>query len=212
MMHARRATLTLAALLCTSALALAQDAQAPRAVGGVNITSGQQPPATATAPTAPTLPTPRFAPPRPQGQLVNVKVEFTITDQLGSRPPVKKTMTMVVADKESSRIRTNVEYNYPLTTLNDKGEVVRRGGVNRGTAPLSVDVSPAIEGNKVRLEFSIEYSTTDADAGGGPDNKTTVSERLAVILESGIPLIVAQSSDAYSDRKITVEIKAMILK
>jgi hypothetical protein len=173
--------------------------QAPTAQAGT-----AQPPAT-TAPTAPRMM------PRPQrGQLINVKVEFTITDQIGTKPPIKKTVAMVVADGESSRIRSTVEFRYPVSVKNDKGELIKT--TNSGNAPLSVDVSPAVEGNKVRLDFSVEYSATDFQEDGSVSSKTTVSERLAAILDSGIPLIVAQSSDAYSDRKVTVEIKATILK
>ncbi len=181
-----------------SGYTLESDQQAHTAQAG----TGQ---ATAT----PTPQAPRMM--RPQrGQLINVRVEFTITDQIGTKPPIKKTMTMVVADGESSRIRSTVEFRYPITVKNDKGEQVKT--TNGGNAPLSVDVSPAVEGNKVRLDFSVEYSATDFQEDGSMNSKTTVSERLAAILDSGIPLIVAQSSDAYSDRKVTVEIKATILK
>ena len=191
-------------------------AQAPRASGQAvsqsepaHVVQGQ---ATTGIAQSPVLRGAPMAPPRARtGQLVNVKVEFTITDQVGTKPPVKKTMTMVVADGESSRIRTNVEFNYTMmSTRNDKGESSK--STMRGIAPLSVDVSPVIEGGKVRLDFSIEYSATDVDGDGAIGAKTNVSERLAAVLESGVPLVVAQSSDAYSDRKVTVEIKASILK
>ena len=41
---------------------------------------------------------------------------------------------------------------------------------------------------------------------------TSWNERLSVILESGKPMIVSQAADPTSDRKITVEITATILK
>ncbi|MCX6551616.1 MAG: hypothetical protein NTY02_11550 [Acidobacteria bacterium] len=137
-----------------------------------------------------------------KGQLVNVRVEFTITDQVGAKPPTKKTMSMTVAEGENSRIRTMVE------AFAKSGSTVQRV-----QAPLSVDVSPVIEGAKIRLEFSLEYNLVD-DSGveSAPQNKTTVSERLAVVLDSGVPLVVAQSSDALSDRKLTVEVKATVLR
>lgn len=185
----------------------------PSRASGYTVDSDQRAPAAqagtgqATATTTPQAP--RMM--RPQrGQLINVKVEFTISDQIGTKPPIRKTMTMVVADGESSRIRSTVEFRYPITVKNDKGEPVKT--TNGGNAPLSVDVSPAVEGNKVRLDFSVEYSATDFQEDGSMNSKTTVSERLAAILDSGVPLIVAQSSDAYSDRKVTVEIKATILR
>jgi hypothetical protein len=141
----------------------------------------------------------------PKGQLVNVKVEFTITDQLGAKPPTKKTMTLTVADRESGRIRTNTESAVP-----------RGSNWTNSMAPLSVDVMPTIDGGKIRLEFSLEYKLyAEKDAGlptDAPGPKTDVSERLSAILDSGVPLVIAQSSDAVTDRRLTVEVKATIVK
>ena len=143
-----------------------------------------------------------------KGQLVNVKVEFTITDQTGSKPPTKKTMTLIVADRENGRIRTNTRYAQSRGTTS----------YTMGQAPLSVDVFPTIDGGKIWLEFSLEYDLSaekDKDAGlpaDAPGPSTNVSERLSAILESGVPLIIAQSSDALTDRKLTIEVKATIVK
>ena len=83
-------------------------------------------------------------------------------------------------------------------------------------APLSVDVFPTIDSGKIRLDFSLEYNLNaekeanlPADA---PGPKTNVSERLSAVLDSGVPLIIAQSSDALTDRKLTIEVKATIVK
>jgi hypothetical protein len=175
---------------------------APRSVRVTPVISDadQQTPPPAQAGTAPMV-APGRPMPSPRGQLLNVKVEFTITDQVGAKPPVKKTMTMVVADRESSRIRTNADYY--VKTGNE---------MNRRQAPLSVDVNPTVEGTKIRLDFSIEYTVDGESPEGAPPSKTNVSERLAAVLESGVPMTVAQSSDAVSDRKVTIEIKATILK
>jgi len=140
-----------------------------------------------------------------KGQLVNVKVEFTITDQIGTKAPTKKTMTLIVADRENGRIRTNTEY-----------AVARGSSVSYRIAPLGVDVFPTIDGSKIRLEFTLEYELrSDKDADMPPDAqgpKTNVTERLSAVLDSGVPLIIAQSSDAVTDRKLTIEVKATIVK
>ena len=144
----------------------------------------------------------------PKGQLVNVKVEFTIADQIGVKPPTKKTMTLIVADRESGRIRTTTQYAQP-----------RGNSFTMGRAPLSVDVMPTIDGGKIRLEFTLEYDLnsekSEKDSGlpaDAPGPSTNVSERLSAILDSGVPLIIAQSSDALTDRKLTIEVKATIVK
>ena len=161
------------------------------------------PPSAGTAPQSPRLQMPMIQ--MPKGQLVNVKVEFTITDQIGSKPPTKKTMTLTVADKENGRIRTTTEYPVP-----------RGNSFYYANAPLSVDVLPTIDSGKIRLEFSLEYGlTSDKDPGVPADAqgpKSNVSERLSAILDSGVPLIIAQSSDAVTDRKLTIEVKATIVK
>lgn len=161
------------------------------------------PPSPAAAPQAPKVQMPMVQ--MPKGQLVNVKVEFTITDQIGPKPPTKKTMTLIVADRESGRIRTTTQFAQP-----------RGNSYTMGRAPLSVDVMPQIDGGKIRLEFSLEYDlNAEKDPGlpaDAPGPSTNVSERLSAILDSGVPLIIAQSSDALTDRKLTIEVKATIVK
>ena len=83
-------------------------------------------PAAGVAPQAPPAPRPAPAPRVPRattgeapdppeimrrsrGQLINLRLEFTVTDQIGTAAPVRKTVTMNVADGESGRIRTNAE-------------------------------------------------------------------------------------------------------
>ena len=161
------------------------------------------PPAPAAATQVPKVQMPMVQ--MPKGQLVNVKVEFTITDQIGPKPPTKKTMTLIVADRESGRIRTTTQYAQP-----------RGNSYTMSRAPLSVDVMPQIDGGKIRLEFSLEYDlNAEKDPGlpaDAPGPSTNVSERLSAILDSGVPLVIAQSSDALTDRKLTIEVKATIVK
>jgi hypothetical protein len=162
------------------------------------------PPSAGTAPQAPKMQLPMLQ--MPKGQLVNVRVEFTISDQIGTKPPTKKTMTLTVADKENGRIRTNTDFAQRLAGS---------ANLNWGSAPLSVDVFPTIDGNKIRLDFTLEYNLyqeQDLKGEGSPLGKTSVSERLSAILDSGVPLIIAQSSDALTDRKLTIEVKATIVK
>lgn len=168
------------------------------------------PPAKATAPkaaAAPAAPEPPPPPPPPAperrrtpAQLVNVKVELTITDQVGAGAPQKKNIAIIVADGERGSIRTMAEF------------VKEIGGSKRGfQLPLSADAAPEIEGNKVRLRLSLEYDLL-GDAGAGSEGKLSIRESLTVIAEPGVPLTVALSADPMSDRKVTLEVKATILK
>jgi hypothetical protein len=144
------------------------------------------------------MPSPAFAP-RNRGQLVNLRLEFTVTDQIGTAPPVKKTITMNVADGESGRIRTNAD--------------VFRKNSNPTVVPLSVDASPEIEGTKIRLRASLEYQLLSDAAGPDlPAGKTSITQSVTSILSDGVPTILSQSADPLTDRKVTLEVKATIIK
>ncbi len=136
--------------------------------------------------------------------LIAVKVEFTITDQLGARAPTKKTMTMTIGAGEFSRIRTTATYAKKVANSNT---------FSFSEAPLSIDARPEVDGNKIALDFTLEYKLSDDPVvEGAPGGSTSVSERLFAVLESGVPSVIAQSSDAMSDRKVTIEVRATIVK
>ncbi len=166
-----------------------QPAQIPQAV------QPPRPTRTPDAPAAMVAPVPR----RSRGQLVNLRLEFTITDQIGTATPVKKTVTMNVADGESGRIRTNADV-YRANT--------------REQVPLAVDASPELEGNKIRLRVSLDYqllnerTSPDQPSGG----KTSITQSVTSILNDGVPAILSQSADPLTDRKVTLEVKATIIK
>jgi hypothetical protein len=128
----------------------------------------------------------------------------TITDQTGSAQPVRKTVTMLVADGGNAMIRSEarlLDINVPLYV--DARDVV---------------ISPEID--KVRLQLSLEYRLADAEAlkqaKTAPISQqpwtTEIRESTQCVLENGKPLVIAQSADPFTDRKVTVEAKATILK
>ncbi len=178
--------------------------------------SPPSPPAAATAPQAPPAPRPGTgvrsprattgdepSPPefmrRSRGQLINLRLEFTVTDQIGTAPPVKKTITMNVADGESGRIRTNAE--------------VFRKNTAPTVVPLSVDASPEIEGTRIRLRASLEYQLLkEAPEPELPAGKTSITQSVTAILNDGVTTILSQSADPLTDRKVTLEVKATIIK
>ena len=167
----------------------------------------QQPPAPrpGTSPRSPrastgeaTAPTPEPAR-RNRGQLVNLRLEFTVTDQIGAAPPVRKTITMNVADGESGRIRTNAE--------------VFRKNTAPTIVPLSVDAYPEIDGTKIRLRASLEYQLLkDAPEPELPAGKTSITQSVTAILSDGVSTVLSQSADPLTDRKVTLEVKATIIK
>jgi hypothetical protein len=157
---------------------------------------GQAPPATVVP-----VPPP---PARREGQPVNIKVEVTITDQRGGTPALKKTVTVVTGDNMNGYIRSSANYS------------------NIGNVPLNVDTEPQIlTDGKIRLRVNLEYDLP-APAAIGPAEGVAATERmlrvtqirenLALILESGKPIVAAQSADPVGDRQVTIEVKATIVR
>jgi hypothetical protein len=140
---------------------------------------------------------------RRQGQPVNIKVEFTITDQRGTAPPIKRIVSLVVADAHTGMVRSQSQL------------------YQRGDVPLNVDTSPEVLADgKIRLGFNIQYDwpaplesqSADRPFPTGAVTKTAIHDSVSLILESGKPMIAAQSADPIGDRQVTVEVKATVMK
>jgi len=192
-------------LAAAAASALAQPEPATQRVTPRPAPEQQKPAAPEKAPAGGPATAP--APPRSQGQPVNVKVDVTISDQRAGSTPVKKTVSVVTADNRGGFIRSTANYN------------------NIGDVPLNVDVSPEIIGDgKIRVGVNLQYDLPggpmkqsgetpgrDIDIAG-PLRRTQIRENLNVILENGKAITVAQSADPVGDRQVTIEIKATILR
>jgi hypothetical protein len=177
------------ALIAAAVPALAQPAPA-------QVPRGDTP---AAAPAART-PTPSA---RREGQPVNIKIDFTITDQRGTAPAIKRTLTMLVADERTGSIRS-------------QSAVYQVGDV-----PLNIDASPSLlTDGKIRLGFNLQYdwpaplegSAATQQPPRGTVIKTQLHDSVTLILESGKPMIAAQSADPIGDRQVTVELKATVLR
>ena len=143
-------------------------------------------PKIAPAPVAPAAPP---APPRPMGQMINVRIDVTLSDSLGK----PRTLTMTVADGESGMNRT----------------------ANVGPADYSfnADAAPTVVGNKIRLRL-----TADAVVPlvGGEGEKGEKGARLGlrqsqtVILNDGDSVEIARAADPVSDRVFVLSVKVKI--
>jgi hypothetical protein len=132
--------------------------------------------------------------------LTNVQIELTLTDQIGTLPAEKKTVSMIVASGSWGKIRSlgNVR------PQNDAPFVV----------DLNVDARPFVATDgPIQLELTLNYSPPGgADKDTLKPRPTGINQSLTVILQSGKPLIVSQAADPVSDRKVIVEVKATVLK
>ena len=184
---------------------------------GISAIAPQPTPKPPPTPQAPAAPTPQAPPPanppaqaprpQPNRQPINVRIEVTITDQRGTAPVMKKTITAVTGDQLNARIRTQAGFQ------RDR----RREPISQ-RVPLNLDVMPTILPNG-RVRVTVATSNThlpappDEPAASGPRLVGTgIQENLSVNLDDGKPLVVSQSADPVSDRQVTVEVRATILK
>ena len=130
--------------------------------------------------------------------LTNVQVELTLTDQLGSGVPEKKTVSMIVASGNWGKIRS-------VGTVRPAGEPPF--GVD-----LNVDARPHVSvDGQIQLELTLNYSPP-ADKDSVRPRPTGINQSQTVVLQSGKPLTISQAADPLNDRKVIVEVKATVLK
>jgi hypothetical protein len=144
-------------------------------------------------------------------QFVNVRVDLTILDQLGSSTPTRKTVSLHVADRSSASVRTS-------------GRLYTREGWRDVT--INVDAKPTVIRTKegsVQIDLGLEYrpiapgQTPTPQGAATPQSEltpqpTALNQRVVTILDSGKSVVISQASDPSSDRKISVEVKATIEK
>jgi hypothetical protein len=138
---------------------------------------------------------PVLQPPQPTQ---NVRLDLTITDQRGEGTALTKTMTVTVVDSGMGRIRTNGEVRTPMGSR---------------SVILNVDVQPRImRDGKVRVDLSLEYRPLAAEAETEKSSTPGLNEMIGVLLEDGKSMVISQSADPATDRKVRVEAKATIIR
>lgn len=154
-------------------------------------------------------------PQEPAGQPVNIKIDVTITDQSAPGEAAKKTVSMIVGDRQSNSIRSAASVPVAIRTGPAESPI---SSFNYREVRINVDARPTLlKDNRISLNFGLEYlpqvPANPKNASERPAEGTaSLNERLGLILESGKPVIVSQAADPTSDRRITVELVATILK
>ena len=141
-------------------------------------------------------------PPRFVRSLTNVQIELTISDQIGTLAPEKKTVSMVVSSGNWGKIRSVGN--------------VRPTGEPPLVVQLDVDARPFVSvDGPIQLELTMNYAPPGAQAPEretGKARPTSMNQSLTVVLQSGKPLVISQAADPVSERKVLVEVKATVLK
>jgi hypothetical protein len=178
-----------------------------------SIGAAQTPKPPAPAKPAPSEETPAPKAPEPLAQPVNIKLEVTITDQTGPGESSKKIVSMIVGDRQNNSIRTNA--SVPFQVEISPGHM---GGTSFRDVRINVDARAILlKDNKISLGFGLEYipqspSPKEKSSEAAAVGTASLNERLGLILESGKPVVISQAADPTSDRRITVELVATILK
>lgn len=214
----RRLSSLLTIILLAATPTFAQAQQPPRptsgiAPAGLPATAVAPTPATAPAQTAPpvvqsgraTAPqAPRASAPRapqiasatnkPMPAATNIRLELLITDTF-TGTPVKKSVSLLILTGNSGMIRT-------MNT-----------GMG-GAATLDVDaIAAAYQNGMVATRITFQYQpapVTEGDLAG--KRPPTLNESITVVLMDGKPMAISQSADPATDRKVTAELTATILK
>jgi hypothetical protein len=157
---------------------------------GVAAAQGRQaaPPAPA-APAAPAAkPAPQAQPPEP-GQLVNVRVDVVVVEEGGTEPPTRKEVSLVLADRRAGSVRSGA-----------------RAQNLSSDSWVNVDARPWLERNgRIRTLVTMGYASPPHFSRGG-------DMKFEPLLEDGKPLVVSRISSAISERRVTIEVTATILK
>lgn len=131
----------------------------------------------------------------------NVNIELTVVEDGGTGEPVRKTVTMLVADRQNGSIRSR---GVPAA-----GGARAEATDAREDATLNVDATPTIYGNdSVLVLLTIEYLPGPLDAR----SRSQLHERMRVMVTSGKPIVISQASDPVTSRRTTVELKATVLR
>lgn len=123
---------------------------------------------------------------------VNVRYQVAIRDEGGPQPGTK-----VVS---------------MLGTLAQVSSVRAQGSLpGRRANPLNVDVlATEVRDQKILTRLSIEYVPEGPQSD--PISPLSVRQTVYVWLDNGKPMVVSESTDPNSDRRLTVEVTATILK
>jgi hypothetical protein len=120
------------------------------------------------------------------GQLINIQLDVTLVAEGGAEGTVRKTVTLLLADRLDGSVRS-----------------LERGPGAQGS--LNVDARPVMQSNgKVLTRIGLEFQSGN--------DVPFVQVRVQPLLESGKPLRISRAVSPKGDRSVTVEVTATVLK
>ncbi len=156
-----------------------------------------------------------------QGQPINIRFEATFSYQVGTGTPLKRSISVAVADQRSGSVRSTTQLPVPAPTVYT---VAGKGTEETPKPPLSFTYKPVglnmdvrgirVGGNEIRVHITLDFTSVDEKTALNVPAFPSFQQSLDLVLTNGKPLIVAQSSDWVGDveRRQSVEVKATIVK
>jgi hypothetical protein len=142
---------------------------------------------------------------------VNIRVDGTITESRGEQTLGRKVISVTLRDGDTGSVRSSALVPQPKFG----GSPDEQGSLTR--APLNMDATVFLrEGGRVLARVTLEYNRGSVEIGNSGAQRAAfdsgIRQSVSVMLENGKPLVVAQSADPEGDRRVTLELKATILK
>jgi hypothetical protein len=123
-----------------------------------------------------------------KGQRVNIRLDVSVTDQSEGAATSPKTLMVMLADRAIGRTRG---------AFQDRS--------------ISVDATPIIVDGRIRLDLTVQ-SRGDAGPGKTVDNTLFWQNSFALLLDSGKPMLAFETLDPATKRKLSIDVKATIVK
>jgi hypothetical protein len=179
--------LMMAVALATAPVAFAQQAQGSGSGSGSGQGQGRGQTVVATAPGTAV-------------SMTNVRLDLTITDQTVGGEPIKKVISMLLAERGSGRVRSQGS--------------VRMAGTNHSYGvQLNADAEMRrIEGERIRAIITVEYAPAPTAGAAEAQPGSALNQTVDVVLTNGKPTVIVQSADPLTDRKVTLEATATIIR
>ncbi len=128
------------------------------------------------------------------GQPINIRLDVSVIDQKDSTAAQPKTLMVILADKGLGQARAAYE---------DRS--------------VSVDARPTIVDGLIRVNVTVNSQEPPkmmfaGEAPKQPDPLLNWSNSFALLLQSGKPMIALETFDAVTKRRMSIEVKATVLK
>jgi hypothetical protein len=145
---------------------------------------------------------------------VNIRVDATIIESRGDQTIGRRVISATMVDGENASVRS-MAFVPMRQTDEDAGKAPNVVvPVQQTRALLNMDAKARLRADsKVQVWLTVESQSAGIDLGeAGKASDATIRQSVSVLLDPGTPIVVAQSADAVGNRRLTLEVKATVLK